>query len=301
MNLNQLEYFVSAAETLNFTKAANKCFISQTAMTQQIKALETSIGVPLFVRDKHHVELTPAGAVYLVEAKRILERSDEAIRLAKLAAEGADGEITIGFISGFGESDCPEILTNFHNTYPGIKMKMVRDTMSGLMNSLEKGYCDVAFTVTPGSFSKQYPHTSHQFLNSYPIMAVLPPDHPLSVRENITYSDLADEKFIIMQPSARSKEEMEEVILIYKRGGFIPEIVAYETEPEAILLMVSVGMGICLLPEYIIRRHRNNQNFKVVPIIREDGGADTVDFEIVWNGGSANTAVEKLVQICKYQ
>ena len=68
MNLKQMEYFVAAAEQLNFTRAAKKCFISQTAMTLQIQSLEEKIGVPLFVRDKHHVELTAAGKVYLNEA-----------------------------------------------------------------------------------------------------------------------------------------------------------------------------------------------------------------------------------------
>ena len=82
MNLKQLEYFVSVAETLNFTKAAKKCFISQTAMTQQIRALEEGIGAALFIRDKHHVELTPAGRVFMNEARVILARAEEAVKLA---------------------------------------------------------------------------------------------------------------------------------------------------------------------------------------------------------------------------
>ena len=65
MNFKQLEYFVAVAELLSFTKAAKKCFISQTAMTQQIRSLEGKVGVPLFLRDKHHVELTAAGKISL--------------------------------------------------------------------------------------------------------------------------------------------------------------------------------------------------------------------------------------------
>ena len=98
MNLKQMEYFVAAAEQLNFTRAAKKCFISQTAMTLQIRSLEEKIGVPLFVRDKHHVELTAAGKVYLNEARAILVRAEEAAKLARTAAEGVAGELTIGFI-----------------------------------------------------------------------------------------------------------------------------------------------------------------------------------------------------------
>ena len=89
MNLKQMEYFVAAAEQLNFTRAAKKCFISQTAMTLQIRSLEEKIGVPLFVRDKHHVELTAAGKVYLNEAGAILVRAEEAANRAA-AVETAD-------------------------------------------------------------------------------------------------------------------------------------------------------------------------------------------------------------------
>ena len=71
MNLKQMEYFVAVAEQLNFTRAARQCFVSQTAMTLQIQSLEEKVGVPLFVRDKHHVELTAAGKVYLKEARVI--------------------------------------------------------------------------------------------------------------------------------------------------------------------------------------------------------------------------------------
>ncbi len=88
MNLKQLEYFVSVAETLNFTKAAKKCFISQTAMTQQIRALEEGIGAALFIRDKHHVELTPAGRVFMNEARVILARAEEAVKLAPIGGGG---------------------------------------------------------------------------------------------------------------------------------------------------------------------------------------------------------------------
>ena len=130
MNLNQLEYFVCAAHHLNFTKAAKECYISQTAMTQQIQALERTLEVQLFIRDKHHMELTTAGKVYLKEAKAILKRSDEAIRLARMASTGMDGELSVGFISGFGQSDCYELLRGFHEAFPNIKLKFLRNTMS---------------------------------------------------------------------------------------------------------------------------------------------------------------------------
>lgn len=203
MNLKQLEYFVSVAETLNFTRAARKCFISQTAMTQQIRALEESIGVLLFIRDKHHVELTPAGRVFMYEAKAILSRSEEAVKLARSAAEGFSGTISIGFIRGYEQSLFSETVRSFHEAYPNISIRLIRENMSALYSLLEDGECDVAFNLSP--YVHNYHELSHRFLKSYPLMAVLYPGHPLTSRKHLSYRDLSGEEFIIMQPKGAAQ------------------------------------------------------------------------------------------------
>ena len=293
MNLNQLEYFVCAAKHLNFTKAAKECFISQTAMTQQMKALEKTLGVQLFVRDKHHIELTMAGSVYLKEARAILKRSDEAMRLARMASKGFDGEISIGLISGFGQSDCYEMLRGFHEAFPNIKLKFLRSTMSGLLESLQRGECDVAFSVQPRQ--NIYGTLKHRYLKSYPIYCVMSPSNPLSEKKEITCPELFEENFIIMQPPGRARDEMDEMLLVYERGGFLPQVIAVEPEPETILLMASLEMGISLLPEYIVRSYYKNEALCFVPMMKQDGTAETVDFEMIWTNAPVNPSVEKLL------
>ena len=149
MNINQLEYFVSLADTLNFTKAAERCFISQTAMTQQIKSLEKTVGVPLFIRDKHHVELTAAGRVYRNEARQIIERSNEALKLARMVSEGTTGELSIGYCSGYGQSDLAEPLQKFHKAYPAIKLSLFSDNTNRLIEALLRKDCDIVLTPSP--------------------------------------------------------------------------------------------------------------------------------------------------------
>lgn len=298
MNLNQLEYFVRVAENRNFTKAANQCFISQTAMTQQIKSLENAVGVPLLIRDNHHVELTPAGMVYLKEAKAILKRSDDALRMARSASAGLGGELKVGFLSGFGQNDCSEILRHFHESYPDVKLSLYRDTLSGLIESMNRGDCDAAFMLTPRKELAE--QVNYVYLRSYPLMAVLDKSHPLAERETLTYADLEKEKFIIMQPSGRAKDEMEEVVIIYERGGFVPNVIALEKEPETILLMVSIGMGISLMPEYIIRLHQKNDDLRIIPVTRPDGSAETIDAGIAWAKDNVNVVVERFVDVCRY-
>lgn len=294
MNLNQLEYFVSVAELLSFTRAAERCFITQTAMSQQIRALEETVGVPLFLRNRHRVELTAAGRVYLNEARAILERSGEAIRLARNAAEGAEGSLSVGYIRGYGQGDFVAQLQRFRTANPNVKVSLTRDNMSPLMNRLEHGECDVAFISAPHSWSK-YPQMQHHKIGSYPLMAVLPTGHWLAGRAGVHYSDLAEEHFIIMQPSGRPTDEMEESLLIYEKGGFMPDIVALHQDPEEILLGVSIGIGISLLPEYMIRLHRSSQDIRVVPLLAEDGSQESLDLELVWASSNQNPAIERLL------
>lgn len=294
MNLNQLEYFISAAENLNFSKAASKCYISQTAMTQQIKALEKTVGVPLFIRDKHHVELTTAGKVYLSEAKAIIDKSNDALRKARTASEGISGKLSIGYIKGYGQDGLAENIRDFHLAYPNIELSFVRDNMSTLLEMVENGTLDVAFTVATNN--PQFSDRNRKFVKSYPIMVALPSFHELSGSESLHFSDLKNEEFILMQPSDRPKDQMEEFLILYEHGGYRPNVVRIESDPETLLVMISVGLGISILPEYIIRLYRNKMDLSIIPILNTNETASTVDFEMSWSKRNYNPVIEKLIE-----
>lgn len=297
MNLKQMEYFIAAAENLNFTRAAEKCFISQTAMTQQIRSLEEQIGVPLFLRDSHHVELTTAGRIYLAEARKILEQSRHAAELARLASEGIEGEITVGYMLGAGHGELSEALTRFHQTYPGVRLHVVGDNLNGLKRRLITGECDLIAAVTfPGVTEEGL---ISEFWMNFPIMAVLPKDNPLSRKETLTYKDLKNESFIMMEPENRPKEQMEESILIYERGGYVPEIAEMEKDPEALLLLVSMGIGISILPEYIVRYRKNDPLLAVLPLVKEDGTTETVNLSVVYRKDNTNPTLSRLLRILR--
>ena len=263
-------------------------------MTLQIQSLEEKIGVPLFVRDKHHVELTAAGKVYLNEARAILVRAEEAAKLARTAAEGVAGELTIGFIRGYEQSRFSETLRSFHEAYPNISIHLLRENMSALYELLDNGTCDLAFNLS--LYTQNYEDLKHRFLKQFPMMAVLYPGHTLAGESHLMYRDLAREDFIIMQPQGRSNDEAEEVLICYNKGGFIPNIVAREREVQTVLLEVSAGFGVAILPEYAVRHYRNARNLVVVPLLRADGSPEELDFEIAWRQSNPNPAIEKLLQ-----
>ena len=294
MNTQQLYYFVTAAETLNFSKAAEKCYISQTAMSLQIKSLEQLVGVPLFNRDQHHVELTAAGKIYLEEAREILRRSEEAVHLARTAAEGISGNLSIGFLKGYGLSSLSASLSDFRQAFPGISLQLVRDNMTALFGHLEEGSCDVIFNLAP--YVHELVQFEHRFISRVPMMAILSAKHPLAEEETLRYRDLEHESFIIMQPKDRSNNEAEEVLLCHQRGGFLPNIVGRETEIETMLLMIAAGLGLGMLPEYGVRWYKKDEYIRIIPLVKDDGTPETMDFEMCWAGDSKNPALRRFLR-----
>ena len=235
MNTQQLDYFIAVAREKNFTKAAKQCFISQTAISLQIKALEKNLGVQLLERDKHHVELTPAGKIYLKEAEEIISKLSEARRLANIASSGIAGTLTVGFIRGYEQSNISTILRNFHENNPNIAIHFLRSNMSTLYEQLENQECDIAYSLLP-YYGKTPEDMNTFFLEKMPLYLTIYPGHPLENRQNCEYRDLSGEEFIIMQPEGRPQEETEEVLLCHDRGGFIPNIIRCEREIQTILM-----------------------------------------------------------------
>ena len=120
MTLNQLKYFVAVAESRSFTKAAEQYFLAQTAITQQIQKLETSLGVQLIDRKTRPISLTPMGQVFLREARSILRRMDGAIQRTREASTGITGTLRIGYTKGYEHSDLPVKMRRFHQSFEAV-------------------------------------------------------------------------------------------------------------------------------------------------------------------------------------
>lgn len=146
MNMNQLRYFIGVAEYQSFTKAAGSYYITQTAITQQIRALENHLGVQLFDRNTRPVRLTPEGSVFLREAKAVLERVEQAEHRVREASVGLVGSLKIGYIKGYERSSLSDRLRSFHNKYPNILISCYRWDTGILENGLQKGDYDIIFT-----------------------------------------------------------------------------------------------------------------------------------------------------------
>lgn len=146
MYINKLVYFISVAENLNFTKAAQECHLAQPAISQQINSLEHEIGFQLFIRTSKNVVLTEAGKVFYEEVKKIIEGYKTAVKKAESVAYGFEGMITIGICGGTEEVFLPQILKGFKEMYPLIGFEFRRAAFNDISKQLENKIYDIVFT-----------------------------------------------------------------------------------------------------------------------------------------------------------
>src|SRR3954453_23359911 len=122
MELRRLRYFVAVAEELHFRRAAERLHLAQPALSQQVRKLETELGVDLFHRTKRGVALTPAGALFLEEARRLLRQAEEAARTARNARAGTIGRLRLGHVVDAVPPVLPRAIAAFAASHPGIEI-----------------------------------------------------------------------------------------------------------------------------------------------------------------------------------
>jgi len=290
MNLNQLEYFIAVAETLNFTRASEQFYISQTAVTQQIKSLEDLLDVKLFQRSKRHVELTPAGKIYLNEAKAIIKRSEEAIQKVKLASNGFAGTLKIGFIKGCENAGLAEIVTKFKEKYPNVSLNFSRDNFFALLNSLDDYSNDVIFDIQPKTHKNS--DIIFKTFKHIPLYILVHSQHFLAHKAAISRKELSNESFILMKTS-NEDDTVSPTMDSFLAAGFLPQNVCYAKDIESLLLMVSANMGVAILPEYNIPALNGFTVLRTIPLI---GDYETLEIAIAWNKNNPNRVVEQFIQ-----
>jgi DNA-binding transcriptional LysR family regulator len=149
LDLRVLRYFVAVAEELHFGRAAARLHIAQPSLSVQIRKLEHGIGAKLLERTSRHVELTPAGAVLLEEARRLLVSAERAAAATREAAEGAHGSLVVGFQANAAAELTPKILAAFQARHPRVQVEMRSHDFSDPYVGLSTGSVDVAFIRPP--------------------------------------------------------------------------------------------------------------------------------------------------------
>ncbi|MDO4261349.1 MAG: LysR family transcriptional regulator [Eubacteriales bacterium] len=289
MNINQLRYFIAVAEYRSFTKAANQYYISQTAITQQIQALEENMDVQLIDRSVRPIALTGAGNVFLGEAKAILERMDAAISRVREASTGLMGSLRVGYTKGYERSDLSELLRLFHEDYPNILITCWRCDTDMLAAGLLNGDYDIIFTWDSTNIRREE-NVGYRLIERVPLVVALYQDHPLARRSALSRRELKGEPILYMTPSATGESFGDSHFLeLYRKAGYQPDILFRSNDTESILMMVAAGQGISILPSYVTSKLKDADNLVFVPLVGEEEYEEII---AVWTKGEQSLALQ---------
>ncbi|MBX7172668.1 MAG: LysR family transcriptional regulator [Pyrinomonadaceae bacterium] len=243
MNLQQIQYFLALADELHFWKTSEKVFITQSALSRQIKSLEQELGFQLFKRDKRNVQLTGAGEFLRTEFTKILTDFESVTRHAKQIAEGEIGTIRIGHPASITFSVLPKILSELAQKHPNIIAQMFEVDSVDIDTSLLTHRIDLAF-------NRELPKAKE--LNSKLLMTenfalVVPANHPINQAKKVNLSELKDEWFVLPSLAGKS-EHAAQLRAIFAEADFLPKV-RFESDFGATLLgLVAKGLGISVMP-----------------------------------------------------
>lgn len=252
MDIRALRYFAAVAETGHMTRAAERLGIQQPPLSQQIKALERSLGMQLFKRHPRGVALTEAGRLFQAEAKRLLDDM-EAMRLRmKRVAEGQAGVLRVGFTSSAAAHRfVPDALRAFRQAHPGVELQLREANAAELSEALAAGRLHAALLRKP---VLRPDGLVFQTLLREPVVAALPTDRaPAASRRRrggtqpLTLARLCEDPMILVRrPGAPGLYA--DLLALCHSQGLVPQVVAEVDRMMANLNLVAAGVGVSVVP-----------------------------------------------------
>lgn len=245
--IRQLQFFVSAAEQRSVTGAARALSISQSSVTEAIRALEQDLGVTLFERKARGLELTHKGSLFLRHASQILADVATARLAFREEADDVSGRLALGVTSLVAGYVLSDILSRFRRAYPAVQLSAIEDNGDYLQHLLIGGELDVAVLLTSSIRDRAAMHVESLLVSPYRLW--LPLGHPLTDAESITVDQLADEPLILL-----SVDEIEESTRRLMSALKVRPEIAFRTRSvEAVRSLVATGAGVAILPSLVYR------------------------------------------------
>ncbi|MEU4480552.1 LysR family transcriptional regulator [Micromonospora sp. NPDC023966] len=283
-DLRQLRYFVAVAEESSFTRAANRLMITQQSLSQQINALERILRAKLFDRDSRGTRLTETGALFLPEARAVLDRADEAVAVVQRAVRGETGRLRVAFLATTTNHLLPPVVRAARERLPGLELITEETTIAPLVEGVLSGRYDLAFTRPP-----QVPGLAARTIATEKVCAVLPEGHPLADRTELTLSELADERWV-MTPRSSWEPWHQTFEENFRAAGFTPDIVARDASVQGLLGLVAAGVGITRLGWSAHNLRRTGVVF--VPLAGEFATT-----EMIWLADNPSTALRRVTDV----
>lgn len=289
MELRHLKYFKIVAEELHFTRAAEKLFIAQPALTRQIKQLEKELDVLLFNRSKRVVTLTEAGKFLYEAAEDIFSTIEQVKSRTKQIETGLIGKIKVGYVGSAMISVLPKLITTLQKTQPDLHLELFEMTAKLQMEQLKAKKLDIGFMRIPQE--EKDLNTEVIFIETYSL--VLPANHPKNDKNYKGLHEFTKENFILT-PRNAGERYFDNIISLFTTAGFSPNIVHESVYENATIRLVENNIGISIFPTSF----KNAFNAKVKFIELKDI-PNRLELSIVWRKDNDNPSLLMMLKIIK--
>lgn len=285
MTLIELKFVMAVAQERNFRRAAEKCFVTQPALSLGIKKLEDELKVMIFERSRSDVTPTEIGAQIIEQASRVLEEAARIKQLAELGKNQLKGALKLGMIHSVGPYLLPEIIPILRKTAPDMPLEVEENLTANLETQLRNGVIDVAIVALPFDV----PGLQYKALYDEEFDVVVPIHHHWAHRKQINPEELSDEKVLLLNSGHCFSNQVTQACPELSRKGEVLQGNSLET----IRNMVASNLGITVLPCSATAQRYNNPLIKVIPFASP---APTRRIAIAWRKSFVRLeTVEKIV------
>ncbi|MGS2727049.1 LysR substrate-binding domain-containing protein [Psychroserpens sp. BH13MA-6] len=243
MTITQLHYVLAIAEHKNFTKAAEKCFVTQPTLSTQIQKLEEELDILIFDRSKKPIELTDVGRKIVQQAKNIVNESDRIQDIVDQQKGFIGGEFRLGIIPTIMPTLLPMFLKSFIKKYPKVKLKIEELTTEEIITRIKDGHLDAAIAATP----LEQENIKERVLYYEPFVGYIPDDHRLKNKKKIDVSDLDIDDMLLLEDGHCFRDGVINLCKAFKNH----EDDSFQLESGSIETLVKLsneGLGMTLLP-----------------------------------------------------
>lgn len=290
MELQQLRYAIAVAEEKNFTRAAERCFVVQSSLSHQIKALEHELGVTLFARSSRRVELTAAGDAFLVHARASLDAAERAASEAAAANGQIRGTLTVGVIPTVTAIDIPAALGQFHRTHPHVRISLRGGGSDEFIDAISAGRMDVAVLGLPDSTPPT--GVSTRVLAREQLVAVVSTGHPLAGRRRLRLDDLADDVFVDFPGGTPGRVQSD---LAFRAAGVRRDVAFEVMSTDLILDLVRQGLVMAMLSPAVIPNDADD--LRTIPVT---AGPTRVEY-LAWSSFNPSPAAQAFLDTLQPQ
>lgn len=282
ITLLQIDYFLGVAKYLSFTEAAKRLYTSQPSLSRQIAQMEDKLGVALFYRTKRDVRLTPAGVVLFNEIGGVMEQIEVSLKKCMELSLDESATLKVGFHVTIDTGlQLYELIQQFQDRYDQVEIVYEKHSFRNLRKRLDNDELDIVFTL-----SFEVDRTENLIWNTVYKQKgciLMSKDHPLSKSESLSFEDLSNETFVVLDRE-ESPNAFDSTIAKCKKCGFTPKKVVQMPNVESILLSVESGLGVAIIDQQI--RIYRRENFKLFEL-----EGDPVSVVMAWKKSNLNPAV----------